>query len=626
MSRFGTGKFRAARKKEKAAATGSVNQSQSVSTFGVGSLYEIRTQKKGATQTASVIISGIDDWPKDLEKVSEPDLCAMLGVDTLRSPPAGADEDTPAIPATRFPEWLVCNQCHSLGKVGTHFEEQTNGIPTCNTGCGGWGVPTRILTVCWDPEHPNAGTAGHIGDFPWVYWAHKHSEDGVCEQPQLELITERGKTGLDGLTVRCKNKDCQAQNSLKGALSKSALAGLQCSGSQPWLRKRSSECHNSLRALLRGASNVYFPVNASTISIPPNSSKLIQLLQKTAHASTIDYIRQGFMTISQAALALSKQPDFAVYEEEIIEAAINKLLSHHSSSRSEQERRREEREALVIEYPDKNCQYPDDEEFQCEVLEKGDIISACHSTLPGRMLDRISLVHRLREVRALRGFTRLESIVTANSYTTPCAPLSRYNPRWLPAVQNRGEGVYLELNHDRLSKWAAKENVQTRTAIIRANYQRSVADKVTVADQLNVTPAFILAHTLSHLLIKQLSLDCGYSSASLRERIYHEELYTGILIYTASSAADGTLGGLVRQGEPENLEETLDAALNEAKWCSSDPLCIESQGQGTDALNLAACHACVLISETSCEYRNLFLDRALLIGTPDDKSLGFFNE
>jgi hypothetical protein len=98
----------------------------------------------------------------------------------------------------------------------------------------------------------------------------------------------------------------------------------------------------------------------------------------------------------------------------------------------------------------------------------------------------------------------------------------------------------------------------------------------------------------------------------------------GILIYTASGDSEGTMGGLVRQGRPGRLETTIRRALERAAWCSSDPVCIESNGQGSDSANLAACHGCCLVPETSCEEGNRLLDRALLVGTPGVKGIGMF--
>lgn len=141
---------------------------------------------------------------------------------------------------------------------------------------------------------------------------------------------------------------------------------------------------------------------------------------------------------------------------------------------------------------------------------------------------------------------------------------------------------------------------------------------------------YILLHTLAHLIIRELTTQCGYTSASLKEKIYssegEEKEMCGILIYTASSDSDGSLGGLARQGVTEKLRDILLTMLEEASWCSNDPICIDSTSQGYASLNYAACHACGLLPETSCECGNVLLDRGAIIGTAEDTSLGYFAE
>ena len=146
----------------------------------------------------------------------------------------------------------------------------------------------------------------------------------------------------------------------------------------------------------------------------------------------------------------------------------------------------------------------------------------------------------------------------------------------------------------------------------------------------SLRPEFVLLHTFAHLLINQLSYECGYGSSSLKERIYCEKCsdnnkMCGVLIYTASGDSEGSLGGLVRQGETGRLEDTIIAAIKNAEWCSSDPICIESPGQGPDSCNLAACHNCALLPETCCELGNRLLDRGLVVGTLENKEMGFFS-
>jgi hypothetical protein len=146
-----------------------------------------------------------------------------------------------------------------------------------------------------------------------------------------------------------------------------------------------------------------------------------------------------------------------------------------------------------------------------------------------------------------------------------------------------------------------------------------------------LSPRFVLLHTLGHLLINELVFACGHSSASLRERLYVSNTpgreMAGLLIYTAAGDSEGTMGGLVRIASRDNLRPVLATAVSNARWCSTDPVCMDAgkHGQGPDSCNLAACHGCALLPETSCEEFNRFLDRGLVIGTFTDPDLGFFS-
>lgn len=187
-----------------------------------------------------------------------------------------------------------------------------------------------------------------------------------------------------------------------------------------------------------------------------------------------------------------------------------------------------------------------------------------------------------------------------------------------------GEGVFLTLNEAAIGAWETREDVADR---VQPLIQRRATAGAFVPMP---SPRILLMHTLAHLLIRQLSFECGYSLASLRERVYaarpdEGQPMAGILIYTAAGDSEGTLGGLVREGEASRLLSTIIKALQSAEWCSSDPLCRESRGQGIGAMNLAACHACTLLPETSCTMSNRLLDRTLLLGSPGHPELGFFS-
>lgn len=228
---------------------------------------------------------------------------------------------------------------------------------------------------------------------------------------------------------------------------------------------------------------------------------------------------------------------------------------------------------------------------------------------------------------ALKGFTRINPPGDENS--PDIAALSVGDPGWLPAVEVRGEGIFLAFNQTSLDTWETQDGSATRARRVddawRIEWRRRYGGD---EPAWWITPRYLLAHTFAHALMRQLTLECGYSTAALRERLYVSDGIdgmAGVLIYTATSDSDGTLGGLQRQGEPRRIERAVEAAILGMEWCSSDPLCIEGVIAGADGLSLAACHACVLAPETACEEYNRFLDRAVLVGLPNAPEVGFFS-
>ena len=179
-----------------------------------------------------------------------------------------------------------------------------------------------------------------------------------------------------------------------------------------------------------------------------------------------------------------------------------------------------------------------------------------------------------------------------------------------------------------MEEWAKKPAVLRRIKNLQDSYENS---RFGAREQGKLRPEFLLIHTFAHLLINQLSFECGYGSSSIRERIYCEKTTNeygmyGVLIYTASGDSEGSLGGLVRQGESNRIEDTIRDAVRNAAWCSADPVCIQSLGQGPESCNLAACHNCALLPETCCECGNRLLDRGVVVGDLEDKTIGFFSE
>ena len=242
-------------------------------------------------------------------------------------------------------------------------------------------------------------------------------------------------------------------------------------------------------------------------------------------------------------------------------------------------------------------------------------------------IKSISLIDKIRVVNALVGFSRLTPAMDKddNGFVDAKEP----ETNWYPAYEVRGEGIFIEFNQDDIDSWISSHpEIIERAQRLNDNYASSFIGK---NHPRTITPKFIMLHTLSHLLISQLSFECGYSIASLSERLYCAEesdgkQMSGIFIYTASGDSEGTLGGLVRQGRADAFPRIIKKAVASALTCSNDPVCILSRGQGRDSLNLAACHACGLLPETCCEERNAFLDRGMIVGTFENRSTGFWND
>ena len=268
--------------------------------------------------------------------------------------------------------------------------------------------------------------------------------------------------------------------------------------------------------------------------------------------------------------------------------------------------------------------------------ERSDFFSQ-KAEVPEKLEDVIASVIQVRkllEVRALTGFTRLESKggpFGGDGEDVDIAPISR-NPNldWLPAVEVRGEGLFFEFHGNALDTWSKQPGVQTRVRAMLVANIRDDDDESTPpsAEDIREKSRFIVLHTFAHAVMRALALDCGYSGSSIRERIYSSiekgREMCGVLLYTASPDSEGSLGGLIDLGTPERLGGLLQDALRDITRCSSDPLCASHDPRRHQSSNGAACHACVLVPETSCEAFNSWLDRSLLVPTVATQDVAFF--
>lgn len=595
---------------------GSLRRSAAASLFGPGAVVDFRA----GDAPVSAVAAGLEEWDRNFppagmrneQTVLEARLQKKLGVRGFRLPPVSADDfarsDSKSLVAVRFPNWLQCPQCSRLAE-SRYWAEETGRpgayCPQCSRHMPGqrkvYVVPIRFVMAC---------EGGHLDEFPWHSWV-RHAE-GCQKRDFLSLVSERA--GLAGLILSCPG--CKARRSMDRVFSEETWEAFpNCRGRRPWLAGADETCGHKMRAMQRGASNLYFPVVVSALSIPPWSDQLQQALgvQWDQFVNVEPEDRGPLVRILVKSNELKPVLDELGLTPDAFLHQLNRRLDSHDQIDTEDLRGEEHRQ-----FTNDIADHGPDREFEMRPEKVPPFITPWFSHLVR--------VVRLREVSALTGFTRIHP--PGDPKSPNVAPISAGRLDWLPAIEVRGEGIFLELNCALLTEWESRPAVIERIRALderyRVDWSQRFGDTEPAAA---VTPRHLLVHTLAHALMRQLTLDCGYSSTALRERLYVGEgdpPMAGLLIYTATTDDDGTLGGLQREGSPERLGRTVAAAIRAQAWCSSDPLCIEDMLVGAAGMSLAACHACVLSPETSCEEFNQFLDRALLVGTPADPSLGFF--
>jgi len=622
---------------------GPVRRGQLISPFGPGAMMIL-------PDGVSVICGGLDHWFKhesgDAEnidpreyQVDEWRLAARLNVAHFFLPPDHRRvrrHDPPTngyltVPFLRFPQWHYCTRCGLMRRVPLVTKGR---IKCAECEARGWTryiVQVPFVAMC---------DAGHIQDFPWIEWVY-----GTANPPQnpppMRLYSTGGMT-LAGQKVKV---DGGPERTLAGVTNASpdgtdteltrtldsSKTPFRCPGHRPWLGTEEGEgCGRPLRGTLRSAANVYFAQIHNSIYLPRSDdttvAEVISLLEQPPLSTFLSIFTGAGGSPTPEQLRQLYRELVSTFTDRQLELAIGAVCGGSGARQQRQQAsgddaetgfRRQEYDTLIAAA-----------DFDQLVLRPADLRQ--YTTDFSQYFANVTLVHKLRETRALTGFTRV--FADTDRELADLQGMLRLAPpdeMWLPAYMVFGEGVFLTLDERRLRQWEALEEIQSRVEPLVARYQtmrhaRHLHDR-------RIGPRYVLLHTLAHLLINRLTFECGYSSAALRERLYVSENPTapmaGILIYTAAGDAEGTLGGLVRMGKPGSLEPLLSRALTAAQWCSADPVCMEmgqSGGQGPDSLNLAACHGCCLVPETACEEFNRLLDRGLVIGPFNNPAIGFF--
>lgn len=595
-------------------AHGQIRRSQAVTTWGPGSLLDLPRH--------AVIVGGLDGWPKvgDLVEIGEPRLVAklqrMTGLPDLKLYAPPADSSDPSAPklgiqVRRFPEWFVVQDPehheHERRRRLVHrkFLDKKTGLFDKQKV-----VPTRFVRAC--PK-------GHVDDLDWLAFVHGAE---LCDRRELWL-DERGTSGdLSDLIVRCV---CGKSRGLYEATQLAMNPLGTCSGARPWLGLYSREtCGQPSRLLIRSASNAYFAQVMSVLSLPDRGS---------AVQSVVEELWEDLQIVDEpSGLAfLKKKPkiaqQLAAFSDDEVLVAIRERKSGKGSERPAKQ---VELDAILAAPQGYGDDAPVDPNFHARRLPD----TAWRRSERCAGIEAVIQLHRLREVLALTGFTRFEAITPdiQGEYETDVerAELA-LEPKWFPAVENRGEGLFVQLSASAVRSWLERDAVKVRLERLAAGHaswlhQRKVKGKAKSQRPFPGGP-YILLHTLSHLLVQSLAMRCGYPASSIRERIYvdPDAGRYGILLYTGSPDAEGTLGGLVQQAR--HLEAHLVQALREASLCSNDPICSQHEPGGSIDerwLHGAACHGCALIAETSCEMRNDYLDRALVVPVLGEPGAAFF--
>lgn len=588
---------------------GQVRRSQVIMTWGPGALIDLPVD--------AAIMGGLDTWPKtaDLEEIIDPRLTGKIvvltgiGTPKLYAPPREATapgQPNPGVGAWPFPQtMLVREPGDSDGSGRSRRIVRRKALDEKQRYEGNRVLPIRFVAAC---------PRGHIEDINWYRFVHG-PEDNCRRQLWLD---ERGTGGdLVDLTIRC---ECGKRCGMHEAADLELKPLGSCRGSRPWLgRDNREDCGLPVRLLIRTASNAYFPQILSTLSLPDQRSAVQDavlavwdVVQEVEDGQALQPLRQHVPKVRARLEGIS--------EDDVLRA-IHRIRGGGGDTRPVKEA---EIEALLAAPEGFGDDVPIDPDYHARRLP--DRIWRHSSGSDG--IATVVQLHRLREVLALLGFTRFEAITPDinGDYDGDVerAAISD-EPTWFPAVENRGEGIFLSLDPEAVGTWLARDAVQARLRELASGHQRW-------AQQRNPERPFpggpyVLLHTLAHLLMQSMAMRCGYPATSIRERIYalRDPHRYGLLVYTASPDAEGTLGGLVQQGR--HIEAHLTAALRSGGLCSNDPVCAQhTPDSDMEArwLHGAACHGCSLVAETSCEMRNDYLDRALVVPTLAVRDAAFF--
>lgn len=648
------------------AKVGSARPSALLYTFGVGSIMDL--------PHFSIMPAGLDDWEPIWKRranshtIDEPRLLKAVrdhlgyGVTSLRPFPwqpktrsysqEGSDL---GIPARVFPQWLRCTGCDLLAPLTRFTYTNTHPYRTDqarfeHAGCPGRqhgrtptprgakktdrrapAVPARYLLACPD---------GHLDEFCYDLWVHHGRPCTKARVPDLKLRDTNIGQGASAVISCTACEKTRGMGEAQGETGRRKLP--TCRGRHPHLDAFDHECGNPTTLIMMGASNLWFSSTQSVIVMPRtqaerSDSLAMTLLTKLGAEDLASYAHDP--KTLRLMLRLAGCDLDGVSDEDLLAAVATAL----APPGSEEERHRRQQD-----WDPNDLRVPEWDYLQRPSLfaQQDDASGLSVTEQPrGRWLPtqihRVIAVNRMKKVNAVLGFTRIDEMDRVGDVATRLVKLTRNgHPRWVPATEDRGEGIFLQLNEDAVATWETRIEATRVWEAHRASHKRNFIRRFSATaaqvepDTRFPPPRFWLVHTLAHILIREMAMSCGYGAASLSERLYAwpetpgRQGAAGLLICTTASDSEGTLGGLVALSDPERLQSLVADALRRAARCSSDPVCAQrTPHDPEDFLHGAACHCCCFASETSCEKANRFLDRRFLLDLPttDDQAVpGFF--
>ena len=539
----------------------------------------------------------------------------------------------------KFPEWSQCTRCNALSKVDPYTittkcnnsgaEPRRSGknfTPCAKTRFGGKLEPVRFIAYC---------ALGHMQDLPWEKLMRMNCEK-TCQSrslshtsnaPSLYLSDDTLGRGFTSLNLACGN--CGKTKNLRGLGSYKTIGSFidnlgykifKCEGQRPWTKEPNQNCDKLLEVQPRAASKIYNAIQRSSIYIPEKSRH--HVLDDPTIKKWIEENK-----LKSKMKELLEEMDFSQYEltnEEILEKIIEEISTNRDREEENEEVSEEElnKNFLFEEYEVLRKRENEDEKFISKEININQ-----YSPFIKKTFSSLNQIKKLHSSTALLGFRRLAS--NHNEYVSEIESFNaaREKEIFLPAYETIGEGIFMDFGYEKIATWLKDNpNFHKNSEQLRANSSNNKYNKYSDSD---FHYGYIMIHTFSHMLMNQLSIECGYALTEMRERVYFSKKkeMAGILIQTTSSDSAGSLGGLVRMLKPIYFESLLENMVQNAQVCSNDPICRESQGQGVSSLCLAACHACVMVPDIACDSNpsNVFLDRQSIIGNEQNKK-GYFSD